>query len=141
MPRPQFTLRALLVAMLVVSVALGWFTQRRRRLAEEAATSQVLSKGGMVGSNSSGTVTAIVFAGQRGDSDLAANIADADLDVLRVFPRLHELDLSGRPITDAAVPLLSRLKTLRVLRLSGTKLTDDGVRRLQAAIPGCSIER
>lgn len=141
MPRPQFTIRTLLVATLVVAVAFAWLGQRRYRIAEEAATTLVLSKGGMIGSDSHGRVTEIVFGGQRGDVDLAANVEDADLDVLRAFPHLQKLDLTGRRITDGAVPQIRRLRKLRILQVAGTQLTDDGIERLRAALPWCSIER
>lgn len=139
--RFQFSLRALLIVMLLVAISLAWFAQRRDRILEEAAISRVLSKGGMIGGGADHTVTEIVFAGQRGDVDLAANLRDADLDALRAFPRLEKLDLRGRPITDAAVPLLSRLRTLRTLKLAGTNVSDDGINCLRTALPGCSIER
>jgi hypothetical protein len=43
MPRPQFTFRALLVAMLVVACWFGgiWFERERRRRADEDALRQV----------------------------------------------------------------------------------------------------
>ena len=139
--RFQFSLRTLLIVVLASAALLSWFVQRRDRAAAEAAISQVLSKGGMIGSDGHQVVTEVVFAGQRGDVDVGATIGDADLASLRAFPSLQKLDLTGRPITDAAVPSISRLKKLRLLRVAGTKITDDGVFRLRAALPSCDIER
>ena len=139
--RFQFSLRALLIVVLVSATLLAWFVQRRDRAAEQAAMSLVLSKGGMIGSDGHQAVTEVVFAGQRGDVDLGTTLGDADLATLHAFPYLQKLDLTGRPITDAAVPSISRLKKLRSLRVGGTKITDDGVSRLRAALPSCAIER
>lgn len=139
MPRPQFTLRTMLVAMLVGAVAVAWFVQRRDKIAKEAAIARVLSKGGMIGSDRNGTITEVVFAGQRGDADLAARLTDADVESLRALPYLRELDLTDRPITDAAVPTLSRLTRLRVLKVRGTKITHDGMLELRSAMPDCTV--
>lgn len=72
--------------------------------------------------------------------DLAANIMDDDLEALRDLPNLQKLDLTDRPITDAAVPTLCRLRRLRVLKVCGTKTTENGISRLRAALPECTIE-
>ena len=142
MPRRfQFSLRALLIVVLVSAALVSWFVQRRDRAAAQAAISLVLSKGGMIGSDGHQVVTEVVFAGQRGDVDLGMTIGDGDLARLRAFPHLQKLDLTGRPITDAAVPSISRLKELRILRVAGTKITDEGVFRLRTALPSCVIER
>lgn len=52
---------------------------------------------------------------------------------------LTNLFLEDNPITDDSVPLLSRLTSLIRLNVLGTKLTKDGVLRLQKALPNCSI--
>lgn len=139
--RFQFSVRALLVLMLAVAIIVSWFVQRRGAAAEQAAVSTVLTKGGMIGTDGNQIVIEVVFAGQRGDVDLAAEVTDADLDDLRALSGLRKLDLTGRPITDAAVPSISRLRKLRVLKVGGTKITDDGMYRLRTALPSCVIER
>ena len=139
--RFQFSLRTLFIAVLVAASVLSLIMQRRTAATRQAAISRVLSKGGMIGSDGNQSVTEVIFAGQRGDVDLAATITDADLEILRDFPGLQKLDLTGRPITDAAVPSISELANLRVLKMGGTRLTDDGVSRLRAALPSCVIER
>jgi hypothetical protein len=139
--RFQFGLRALLIVVLTGAALLSWFVQRRDAAAKQSAVSRVLSKGGMIGSDRNQTVTEVIFAGQRGDVDLAATVTDDDLDNLSAFPGLQKLDLSGRPITDAAIPSISRLTRLRVLNVRDTRITDDGILRLRAALPSCVIER
>jgi hypothetical protein len=139
--RFQFSLRALLIVMLAAAALLSWFVQRRGTAAKQAAVSRVLSKGGMIGSDGNETVTEVIFAGQRGDVDLAATVTDDDLDTLSAFPGLQKLDLTGRPITDAGVPSISRLTGLRILKVRGTRITDDGILCLRAALPACVIER
>lgn len=90
-PRFQFSLRTLLLVVLVSAALLAWFAQRRDAAAAQAAISQ----GGMVGSDGHQVVTEVVFAGQRGDVDLGTTIRDADLASLRAFPYLQKLDLTG----------------------------------------------
>jgi hypothetical protein len=42
-------------------------------------------------------------------------------------------------LTDASVPRLAQLKQLKSLYLHRTRLTVEGVRRLQKALPKCRI--
>ena len=42
-------------------------------------------------------------------------------------------------MTDASIPRLAKLKQLQVLYLYRTRLTIDGMRRLQKALPKCRI--
>jgi hypothetical protein len=49
--------------------------------------------------------------------------------------------LSGREVTDAALKGLAALKNLTSLDLSDTRVTDDGVKELQKALPKCKIPK
>ena len=54
---------------------------------------------------------------------------------------LVRLELRQTRITDAATQTLARLKTLKVLDLSQTGVTDDGLKKLRAALPGCDVQQ
>jgi hypothetical protein len=59
-----------------------------------------------------------------------------DDDFAAVFPAIQRMDpyrlsLRGHDVSDEVVDLLNRLRSLKVLDLSGTKLTRDGLRRLR----------
>jgi hypothetical protein len=94
-------------------------------------------------------------------------IADAGLAQIAGLTRLQELDLQSTQITDAGLAHLARLTRLQRLSLDGTKITDaglahlagltrlqwlwllnnnsqvtdDGVKKLQQALPKCQIVR
>jgi hypothetical protein len=61
-------------------------------------------------------------------------------DIAASFLELESLDLGGE-VTDAAIPHLKTLSKLKTLSLFGSKVTDDGVKELQKAIPNCKIDR
>ncbi|MFN3151704.1 hypothetical protein [Bremerella sp.] len=68
-------------------------------------------------------------------------MTDADLKELSGMPNLKHLDISGNPeVTDAGLVHLASIKSLQVLRLFDTKVTKQGVEKLQAELPECEIE-
>ena len=100
----------------------------------------------------------IVSRGTASDAGLAAlaslpklrRLSIANLDALTdeqmaYFARmaaLEELTIGGRQITDQGLAKLEELKSLKKLRLvPTTKVTPDGVARLQHAIPGVEVVR
>ncbi len=66
--------------------------------------------------------------------DLRRNLQlnDADLQSLRHFPALRQLELASPRVTDAGLRELRELKDLRTLQLSGTGITDAGLKELRA---------
>jgi hypothetical protein len=52
---------------------------------------------------------------------------------------LASLVLMETMVSDAGLSELTRLQSLMSLDLSGSKVTDDGVRKLEKAIPHCKI--
>ena len=64
-------------------------------------------------------------------------LQDGTLGVLAELPRLTFLDLDETPIIDASIPDLARLTSLR--ELSVMSLSDDGMKRLQQALPNCKV--
>jgi Leucine-rich repeat (LRR) protein len=71
----------------------------------------------------------------------ATVIGDADLEHLLVLPGLKSLWIQETQISDAAVPVLSKLQNLELLDARNTKLTDEGGRRLTQALPKCRLFR
>ena len=69
------------------------------------------------------------------------DVAEAMLLALDNLPDLRALDLSGVPINDSDLEHVMPLKKLRKLVLTGTKVTDEGVKKLQQALPNCTIIR
>ena len=69
-------------------------------------------------------------------------VTDAHLVHLKGLTSLENLDLRyWGNLTDAGLEHLKGLTGLRVLNLSGTKVTDEGVKKLQQALPNCKIHR
>jgi hypothetical protein len=68
------------------------------------------------------------------------DIPDAGLEHLEWLPKLQSLSL-GACVTDAGLRYLERLPGLRTLNLGRSQVSDAGVKRLQRALPNCSIRR
>jgi hypothetical protein len=66
-------------------------------------------------------------------------VTDAGLKHLGRLAALYQLGLDGTRVTDEGLTHLFGLKQLRVLCLGNTAVTKEGVRRLKAAIPGCTV--
>jgi hypothetical protein len=61
--------------------------------------------------------------------------SDDDLPLLLKFPQLRHLDLTGAPITDAGLAHLAALKNPVFINLTGTRVTANGVKQLEKALP------
>jgi len=111
----QFSLRTLLIVVTISAVPLGWFAwkveQGRRH---RAVIAWVEMMGGRVESG-----------GGWAESWFGLDVAYVDLSNTQVG------DLSP----------LAELENLEVLYLENTPVSDEQVRRLQKALPGCDIER
>ncbi len=129
----QFTLRTLLLLMLLASSAFSWLGiryQRSTRQTEVLAELQeyrpnVLYRGGYV------TDLSFLWSPSRP--------RDEDLVHLNRLTKLEELDLRHAPVTDAGLVHLQNLTKLERLDLRGTQVTEEGVRRLQQALPDTKI--
>jgi serine/threonine protein kinase len=66
-------------------------------------------------------------------------ITDAAIARLRSLPHLQILTLCDTNISDRAVPDLASLDSLRNLNLQNTKITTNGVRQLKSALKNCDI--
>ena len=122
----QFTLRHLLVAVLLLSLPLAWIGHRYRQGQVAEATVRKLG-----GSASRwwhwdwrwGQVKIARFKG--------ADIHDADLKRIAAIRTLGSLDLSKTEITDEGLAHLKGLRRLSSLDLSDTQITDAGLETLR----------
>ena len=165
----QFSLRGLLIGMLVLSLPLGWFAYKLRRAREHrAAVKAIQTLGGRVGSwpdrlgrlpgqevygdlvwvNLSRTPVrdaGLVYL--RGLTTLyqldldATKVTDAGLVHLKGLMQLEELFLDSTQITDAGLEHLRGLTQLQSLSLVNTQVSDPGVAELQKALPKVTIHR
>jgi internalin A len=67
------------------------------------------------------------------------NITDDDLVHLQRLGQLKALGLDGTQVSDVGLAHLKGLSQLQSLFLRKTKVTDQGVKKLQQALPNCTI--
>lgn len=68
-------------------------------------------------------------------------INDDQFSQLRELRSVRSLGFTSRAITDAAVPYLAQFTHIRWLYLRDTRITNDGIVRLQTALPNCKIKQ
>jgi len=68
------------------------------------------------------------------------DITDAAIPHLAQLANLEVLDLTGTEITDAGLEHFRSLKRLEALYLRGTSISPEAARRLQNALPACSVQ-
>jgi hypothetical protein len=68
-------------------------------------------------------------------------VADEGVKALTALTNLTELNLFATKVTDAGLKHLAALKKLTVLNVYGasSRVTDEGVKELQKALPKCKI--
>jgi len=130
----QYTLRALLVLMLLASIGFSWLAvklQQARR--QQKAVEAIVRLGGQVEYDRSleegflASVEVASFSGTRlSDGDLQHLMAQ-----LEELARLRDLRLDGTQVSDAGAEHLQRLTQLRWLDLIGTQVTDVGLGHLK----------
>jgi hypothetical protein len=82
-----------------------------------------------------------------GGDDLGSNAVEAEvptddaLKVIECLNNLRSLELTSSGITDACLPYLEHLVQLRSLHFHRTKVSEEGVTRLQEKLPNCKIVR
>ena len=60
---------------------------------------------------------------------------------MKGLAKLERLYLGGNQVTDAGLEHLIEMKSLEYLDLANTNITDEGVKKLQQALPNCVIRR
>ena len=137
----QFSLRTLLVLMLVCGCALGWLRHEvQRARAQREAAKPLEELGGDVVYNRVGGPVAY-WLGQLLGEDLdfeptvvsldGTPVTDAGLTHLKGLPQLRTLILSHSKITDAGLVHLKGLPQLQTLILNHSEVTDAGLEHLQ----------
>ncbi len=101
-----------------------------------------------------GNVTVIILDSNVSDASLAAievlhdvkrlklinvQITDANLEHLERLINLETLAIDNTLITDAGLEHLANLSNLRRATLRNKQVTDEGVKKLQQALPKCTI--
>lgn len=146
----QFSLRTLLVFMLLASIPLSWVAvklQRARR--QRAAVEAIEELGGAVGYDPLapdwqsellgrdffGHVAVIVFRDFKvTDAGVVVEgitVTDAGLEHLKELTQLTHLSLRHAEITDAGLEHLKGLSQLEDLDIQHTRVTDAGLKHLQ----------
>ena len=123
--RMQFSLKTLLLLMLVASAGFSWLGIRMRRAAAERAVVATLGHLGPEVNEIGGHIWGLDF------STCQRKPTDDDLALVCELTRLECLDLSGAPITDDGLGHLRTLTRLEVLSLSQTPITDAGLEHLK----------
>ena len=151
----QFSLRTMLVLMLVFGAGFGWLAhQFHQARAQQKAEMAIEELGGNVGYTpaSGGMVrTAVARLGKLFGEDLSLDVTgvylggtqvnDAGLAHLQGMTQLGVLHLDDTQVSDAGLADLGGLTELRVLSLCNTQITDAGIAELQKALPNCEIIR
>lgn len=129
--------RTLLVVLLfgcfVACVQLGWAVEPNAEQAKAVAEIEELDGKVTIDDKNPGKpVIGVAFSNRK--------VTDAGLEHLKGLTQLQHLILQNTKITDAGLEHLKGLTQLQQLNLN-TKVTDQGVERLQQALPKCKIER
>jgi hypothetical protein len=147
--RFQFTIRALLVLVVVVAIPCSWLAVEMKKAREQREAAQAIWEAGIVwydyqfdasrnfvptpeptgaawlrnllGDN---FFTTVVFA--------ACEVTDARLEHLKALTQLQELFLDGPQLTDTGLEHLKGMTQLRELKLRDTEVSDSGLEHLKA---------
>ena len=133
----QFRLRTLLALVALASIAMSWFTVKwNQAKRQRAAVESIVDAGG-----------AVVYQYQYGaDGDRIGNAEPPGPTWLRrilgvdFLSDVHDVLVVDTEWADAGLEHLAGLKNLESLALSDTRLTDEGVKKLQQALPNCTIQ-
>lgn len=135
--RWQFSLRTLLLLILVASSGFSWLGIRTQRARTQRAIVQKLEEKGF---DLEVTHMGVhVYTLRIDASKSSAKASDEDLREIERLSRLRWLDLSGSAVTDAGLVHLEHLTLLDWLDLHGTQVTEEGVQKLQIALPETKI--
>jgi hypothetical protein len=144
--RLQFSLRSLVIVMVICGLLLGRYGIRRYEVAREEAAWSELQAYGADGQFQEGRVVGVSFSGKGPPPEALAlldrlprlerlvfidsNLDDAGLERIAELQGLEQLLLLGADITDDGLAPLAQLNELRILRLDNTQIGDDGLESL-----------
>ena len=147
----SFSLRGILLLVLVVSVALAWTLREARKQGIVVAALEKMGCAVHFGGSDGGPTTVIEWLrSELGDipftdvmsvNACATEMNDAAMAEVRSLTELHRLELTGTLVSDAGLIHLKKLPQLRNLSLQRTQVTDSGTRELQDALPNMQITR
>jgi hypothetical protein len=142
----QFSLRALLVFVLLVSIGMSWLAVRiERKRSQWLAVAAIQKLGGGVLcdrwlDDEPGQVTDVriwrshtvaLFSNVTIVECEDTGLTDGDVTYLRALPDVVLLDLQTPRITDSGLEYFSDWPRLRILLLDGTTITDEGLAHLK----------
>ncbi len=144
----QFSLRGLLMLLLVTFTCLGYYADRVHRQREAAAQIRKLGGDPLLRSSTDTSVLKLRLARWLGPhavytiSDVSLGgcaLGNDDLGCLAGLPNLRTLTLTSTPITDEGLVHLSGLNHLRFVDLRFTGVTAAGIERLRRCLPHTRI--
>ena len=140
----RFSLRGLLLAVLVLGCGLGWFVSELRQAKQRGeAVANIRNARGhatydyQVHPEADWMVPRMLRAwiGEGFLSDVEKvsihNSRDRDLESVRCLKRVNDLRLNSRYVTDAGLSCLDELENLERLDLWCNQVTDDGLRHIR----------
>jgi len=150
----QYSLRTLLVLVLVVSLPCSWLAVKiRQKEKERQAVEEIENLGGIVfydyqyqGTEAPGPAWMRKLLGDDFFSDVVSvdlvdcKVTDDGFQHLEGSTNLWSLHLSGTQLTDEGLQHLTGLTNLQYLLLADTQTTPEGIKKLQQALPNCDIE-
>jgi len=151
--RYQFSLRTLLVFMLLCGAGLGWLAMKMQRAKRQReAVEGIREAGGGVFYDYQLDETSALIPGAQPSAPVwlreslgddffcdvtvvgvwrSTHITDAELENVKVLTSLERLDLGFTHVTDAGLGHLEGLSSLEVLYLTNTLVTDAGLKHLK----------
>ena len=136
--RFQFSIRSLLVSVVVIAIPCSWLSVEMTKAREQRATVAAIEElGGEIWEKPSGpewlrdllgddffkNVDAVIFHG--------SEVTDAGLEHLQALRQLKDLNLGATRTSDAGLEHLKALMQLQVLNLNYTRVSDSGLESLK----------
>ena len=129
--RFQLSIRSLLFAVVVVALPFSWLAVEMKAAREQKAAAEAIEKlGGAIGEASMPRWLSSLL-GEDFLGVVEASLSDdAQMECLKAFPELQELQLNSTRITDAGLQHLAGLTQLQEVGIYGTRITNAGLLQL-----------